>query len=96
MRLQAQEEIARRRERFGYAVTPTPFGTADQRVLWRKQIWHRLPLFVRPGLYFSYRYVLQLGCLDGAEGFLFHFFQAFWYRLLVDVLIAEARLTPRP
>jgi hypothetical protein len=94
-RLQAEEEIARRRDGFGYAIAPAPFGTPDQRVLWRKQIWHRLPLFVRPGLYFSYRYFLQLGFLDGADGFLFHFFQAFWYRLLVDVMIAERRLASR-
>jgi glycosyltransferase involved in cell wall biosynthesis len=94
-RLQADEEVARGREGFGYAIAPSPFGTPDQRVLWRKRIWHRLPLFVRPGLYFSYRYVLQRGFLDGQEGFLFHFFQAFWYRLLVDVLIAEQRLTSR-
>ncbi|PYR74806.1 MAG: glycosyltransferase family 2 protein [Acidobacteria bacterium] len=94
-RLQADEEIARRRDGFGYAIAPSPFGTADQRVLWRKQIWHRLPLFVRPGLYFSYRYVWQRGFLDGEEGFLFHCFQAFWYRLLVDVLIAEQRLVSR-
>ena len=94
-RLQADEEIARRRDGFGYAIAPAPFGTPDQRVLWRKQLWHRLPLFVRPGLYFSYRYFLQLGFLDGADGFLFHFFQAFWYRLLVDVMIAERRLAAR-
>jgi glycosyltransferase involved in cell wall biosynthesis len=65
------------------------FGTPDERVRFRKRIWNRLPLFVRPFLYFFYRYVIRLGFLDGTEGFIFHFMQAFWYRLLVDINRAE-------
>jgi glycosyltransferase involved in cell wall biosynthesis len=67
------------------------FGTPDDRVRWMKRWWRRLPLFVRPALYFVYRYVLRLGFLDGREGFLFHVLQAFWYRLLVDINISEIR-----
>ncbi len=67
------------------------FGTPDQRVLWMKAWYYRMPLFVRPALYFFYRYVLLLGVLDGANGFLFHFLQAFWFRLIVDVRLAELR-----
>ncbi len=26
-----------------------------------------------------------MGFLDGKQGFIFHFLQAFWYRLLVDI-----------
>jgi hypothetical protein len=48
-----------------------------------------LPLFVRPFLYFGYRYFWKLGVLDGANGFLFHFLQAFWFRLLVDVKLSD-------
>jgi len=54
-----------------------------------KRCYYRLPLFVRPALYFFYRYVLLLGVLDGANGFLFHFLQAFWFRLVVDVRLRE-------
>ena len=36
-----------------------------------------------------YRYVLRAGFLDGREGFVFHVLQGFWYRLLVDINIAE-------
>jgi hypothetical protein len=32
-----------------------------------------------------YRYVFRLGFLDGKQGFVFHFMQALWYRLLVDI-----------
>jgi glycosyltransferase involved in cell wall biosynthesis len=81
-RLQAEEEIARLAER---GRTGRPFGHRDERMRWAKAWWRRLPLYVRPFLYFGYRYVIRLGFLDGKEGLVFHVMQAFWYRLLVDV-----------
>ncbi|MEK7149426.1 MAG: glycosyltransferase family 2 protein [Patescibacteria group bacterium] len=52
--------------------------------------WYlKLPLFLRPFLYFIYRYFFRLGFLDGKEGLIFHFLQAFWYRFLVDAKIYE-------
>ena len=69
-------------------------GDPDERVEWMKAMWSRLPLFVRPCLYVTYRYVLRLGFLDGREGFIFHVLQGFWYRLLVDVNISELPLHP--
>ena len=88
----AQEEMRRRAAPgFGFKMRPRLFGHADERVLWLKGIWYSLPLFVRPFLYFGYRYFLLLGFLDGARGSLFHFLQAFWFRLIVDVRIAELR-----
>jgi len=85
----AQEELIRRRTGLAWKAEPRFFGTPDQRVLWMKRCYYRLPLFVRPALYFFYRYVLLLGVLDGANGFLFHFLQAFWFRLVVDVRLRE-------
>jgi glycosyltransferase involved in cell wall biosynthesis len=78
---QAGEEAAGGRR---WPVEPSLFGTPDQRSAWRKERWSGLPLYVRPTLYFLYRYVLLLGFLDGRQGFLFHFLQAYWYRVLVD------------
>ena len=66
-------------------------GSPDERVRWRKRLWARLPLYVRPLGYFLYRYIIRLGFLDGKEGFVFHFMQAFWYRLLVDINRDELR-----
>jgi glycosyltransferase involved in cell wall biosynthesis len=88
--LQASEEEARSREasrggRF--------FGTPDDCTLWQKRVWNRLPLYVRPFAYFFYRYAIRLGFLDGKEGFIFHFMQALWYRLLVDINRDEQRRT---
>jgi len=85
----AHEELLRRRGGLVWKTEPRLFGTPDQRVLWMKTRYYRLPLFVRPALYFFYRYVLLLGVLDGPNGFLFHFLQAFWFRLIVDVRLAE-------
>ena len=49
----------------------------------------RMPLYLRPFLYFFYRYFLRLGVLDGKQGAIFHFLQAFWFRLLVDIKLDE-------
>jgi len=87
--LQAQEEFLRRHQDIGWAVQPSLWGTPDQRVLWSKQLWYRLPLYLRPFLYFGYRYIIRLGLLDGWEGSLFHFLQGFWLRLMIDVRISE-------
>jgi len=55
------------------------------------KLYNKMPLFVRPFLYFCYRYFIRLGFLDGKEGLIFHFLQAFWYRFLVDAMIYERR-----
>lgn len=85
----AQEELARRRRGLHWKVTPRLFGTPDERVLWLKARYYRMPLFVRPMLYFVYRYFFLLGILDGKTGFVFHFLQAFWFRLIVDIRLEE-------
>jgi glycosyltransferase involved in cell wall biosynthesis len=85
----AREELERRRHHLPWKLTPRLFGTPDERVLWLKTRYYRLPLFVRPALYFLYRYFFLLGFLDGKTGFVFHFLQAFWFRLVVDVRLDE-------
>ena len=92
----AREELRRRRRGTGWLTHATPFGTPDQRVLWLKGIYYRLPLYVRPFLYYLYRYVFRLGFLDGKEGAVFHFLQAFWFRLVVDIRLGELLKTPDP
>ena len=51
------------------APSPAPPMASTSGHARRKRIWSRLPLFVRPCLYVFYRYVMQLGFLDGKEGF---------------------------
>lgn len=55
----------------------------------KNSIYYRLPIFVRAHIYFIYRYYIRLGFLDGPEGKIFHFLQAYWYRFLVDAKIYE-------
>lgn len=88
----AREELERRRG-LPWKTTPRLLGTPDQRVLWAKSRYYRLPLLLRPALYFFYRYVLRLGVLDGKQGFVFHFLQAFWFRLVVDLRLEELSAT---
>ncbi len=87
----AREELQRRNRGISWKLTPRFFGNQDERTLWWKTRYYQSPLFVRPWALFSYRYFLRLGFLDGWNGFLFHFFGAFWFRLVVDVRMKELR-----
>lgn len=87
--LVAEEEIERMQHLRTQSIRPSLWGTPDQKIAWMKRIWWKLPLFVRPVLYFIYRYFWQLGILDGKRGFIFHFLQAYWFRLIVDIKIYE-------
>lgn len=57
----------------------------------QKQKYAGMPLFWRAFGYFCYRYFFKLGFLDGKEGFLWDFFQGWWYRTLVDAKIYEIK-----
>jgi len=90
-KLLAAEELDRSRQATFAPLKPSWLGTPDQRALALKRVWFRLPLYVRPLLYFFYRYFLRFGFLDGKQGAIFHFLQAFWFRLLVDINLDEMR-----
>ncbi|MDO1449804.1 glycosyltransferase family 2 protein [Rhodocytophaga aerolata] len=85
--LQAKEEIDKARQL--QTANADLFGNQDERRQWLKKLWERFPLFIRPLLYFFYRYFIQLGFLDGKQGLIFHFLQACWYRFIVDAMIYE-------
>lgn len=70
-------------------IIPRLFGSQEQRKRWLKIKYSQMPLFLRPFLYFIYRYFLLLGVLDGKQGLVWHFLQGFWYRFLVDAKIYE-------
>lgn len=58
----------------------------------KQNLYMKLPYFVRPLLYFCYRYFIQLGFLDGSRGIAYHFMQGWWYRVLVDSKCLEVEL----
>lgn len=57
----------------------------------KERVYARMPGGLRAFAYFSYRYVIRLGFLDGQAGTAFHVLQGFWYRYLVDAKVAEVR-----
>ncbi|MBK9099377.1 MAG: glycosyltransferase family 2 protein [bacterium] len=68
----------------------------DKRKRWLKENFYTyLPLFLRPFLYFIYRYIFRLGFLDGIPGLIWHFLQGFWYRFLVDAKVYDIELIVR-
>ena len=57
----------------------------------KKKKYAQMPLFWRSFIYFVYRYFFKLGFAQGKEGFLWHFFQGWWYRTLVDAKVYEVK-----
>ena len=67
-------------------------GTGSSAKRWLKEnVYTRLPRGFSAFIYFVYRYFLRLGFLDGRQGTVFHFLQAFWYRYLVDAKVDEVK-----
>lgn len=57
----------------------------------KKKKYANMPLFWRSFIYFVFRYFFKLGFTQGKEGFLWHFFQGWWYRTLVDAKVYEVK-----
>ncbi|MGO4394815.1 glycosyltransferase family 2 protein [Variovorax sp. M-6] len=70
---------------------PRLMGDARERTRFIKELYYKLPIGIRSLGYFVYRYVFRLGFLDGRTGFYFAFFQALWFRMLVDAKMYEQR-----
>jgi len=71
-------------------------GSQPERKRWmRLRVWNRLPLLVRPFLFFGRNYFLGGGFLDGRPGFIYHVLWSFWVRFMIDVEIIERRLASR-
>ena len=85
----AIEEILRAKHYKKSGFKSRLFGDATERIMWFKSLWFRLPLYIRPVFYFLYRYFFRLGFLDGKNGFVYHFLQAFWFRMLIDIKISD-------
>lgn len=86
------EVLNKKYQLFGHddSIQESQTGQAKVKRIIKEKLYNRLPIFVRPVLYFLYRYFLRLGFLDGKEGFAYHFMQGLWYRCLVDLKCLEA------
>ena len=56
-----------------------------------KEAYYRMPRYLRALIYFSIRYFLKGGFLDGKAGWMWNFWQGLWYRWIVDREIGRLR-----
>jgi len=87
----ALEEIERMQKVRIQTLKPSLWGNPDEKKAWLKRLWWKLPLGLRPYLYYSYRMVFQLGILDHKTARKFHYLQGLWFRKLVDKKINRLR-----
>lgn len=59
------------------------------------KIYYKLPMGIRSYLYYLFRLFIRGGILDGKEGRIFAFLQAYWYRYLVDAKLYEKEKTSK-
>ena len=50
----------------------------------KNKIYYKLPIFLRPFLFFLYSLIYRLGIVNGWQGLVFYYYQVLWFRLLVD------------
>jgi glycosyltransferase involved in cell wall biosynthesis len=69
----------------------TDLGSRQARIkrFIKGNVYNRMPKLLAPTLLFTYRYIFQLGFLDGREGLIYHFLQGYWYRFLVAAKLFE-------
>lgn len=66
----------------------TSFQASVKRIA-KEKIYNKIPFTLAALSYFLYRYIFQLGFLDGRSGLVYHFLQGYWYRFLVGAKIME-------
>jgi glycosyltransferase involved in cell wall biosynthesis len=66
-----------------------PSGPARSKRWIKERVYLHLPLGLRALSYFCLRFFVGLGFLDHPRVWVFHFLQAGWYRMLVDVNVLE-------
>lgn len=93
---EAVEVLDRRYDLFG---RPTNDGALALRAKIVRQckvlVFERLPFELAATLYFLWRYFFRLGFLDGRPGFIYHYLQGYWYRVLVGSKVWELDVVAR-
>lgn len=72
----------------GVSTANSSFQASTKRFM-KEKIYNRIPFTISSTAYFLYRYIFQLGFLDGRSGLVYHFLQGYWYRFLVGAKIME-------
>jgi len=93
---EAMEQVLREAEEDQKEIRVHFWGAQAERKRWlRYKVWDRLPMLLRPFLYFTYRYFLTGAFLEGRAAFVFHFLHALWYPLLIDAKYLEMKRAAR-
>ena len=61
----------------------------------KESVYNRIPFEISAFAYFLYRYIIQLGFLDGRQGLVYHVLQGFWYRFLAGAKLRELEAAVR-
>lgn len=69
--------------------TANSAAQATRKRFLKEYVYNKLPFWAGPTGYFLFRFIFQLGFLDGPEGVIYHFLQGFWYRFLVAAKVRE-------
>jgi glycosyltransferase involved in cell wall biosynthesis len=89
---EALDVLNKRLHLFDPQAALTTKETAKQAKLKRflkESVYNRIPFEISAFLYFLYRYIFQLGFLDGRRGLVYHVLQGFWFRFLVGAKLRE-------
>jgi glycosyltransferase involved in cell wall biosynthesis len=89
---EALDVLDHRLHLFGPELSLAAESTARQARIKRflkEKVYNRIPFELSALAYFLYRYIFQLGFLDGRQGFVYHILQGFWYRFLVGAKVRE-------
>ncbi len=70
----------------------TATSQAKNKRILKDRLYANLPMGVRAIIYFLYRFLFLFGFIDGPKGWLYHFLQGLWYRLLVDIKAKELEI----
>lgn len=72
----------------GVKIDSTSLQASAKRFI-KESVYNRLPFSISTLAYFTWRYIFQLGFLDGRPGLVYHFLQGYWYRFLVGAKVIE-------
>jgi len=89
---EALDVLNRRLHLWNPQIELTRESTAKQAKIkrfFKESVYNRLPVEISAFIYFLFRYVIQMGFLDGREGLVYHVLQGFWYRFLAGAKLRE-------
>ncbi len=95
---EALDVLNQRHHLFDPQLALTSATTARQAKIKRflkEAIYNRIPFELAALGYFLYRYIVQLGFVEGRQGLTYHVLQGFWYRFLVGAKLRELEAAVR-